>query len=625
MSFQQHYQAALARQAKRQNRQLSPINLAVAKLISSTADKAIRDTRLGLYKSPFKVVSAPTGSAKTNSVIAFACAMYTYDPSFTCAFVVEEIGHAQEIYEALGHEIPKEDLGIWTSFHDLKQHNPKSIERLGFTADLTTLEDTASKKVVVYTHRKWLSEIEYDRDYGVRKHQGKPRDVLFIDEQPSVTQIIERTPADILKLRDIVLSVDVHHVLVPILTRIAQRMEEVFSSKGEEMQGVRLVECLEAYDNFTETEAHAFCSTYGVRKVEQFIEGFKFLNACSQGYCFLTRGSPRSFVAYVPSFCPEPNQVILDATADLCGLYPLLGGKLAEGVPSIDYSNLTLNHIEPPREFGNLRAVVSNRKLAEGYASWVKQVVMQNTKAGDRVLVIVHKDLVTTHGLFPHTPRNQDLEVFPGRISSVIWWGQGIGSNQYKDCTEVFMFSEFYQPRRAIVAKTLGAKAQRVDDSDIHTLRGKLKGDYLDIQEGDLLRWTKQLASRGNVRNVDTHGKCGVMNLYTSMDFNRLIANLNRLFPKAQSPSRNLQYVVKDATNGSIKGREGLVALLSTSTSNALSFKDVQAFTGIKSCDVRRELATPTVQPSVNSYGWSVVNAKALGKSGKGLWLVRKT
>ncbi|HSI20792.1 MAG TPA: hypothetical protein VLA04_03780 [Verrucomicrobiae bacterium] len=624
MTFQKQYEQALHRQAQRQNRELSPINLAVAQLISNTADKAIRDTRMGSLKSPFKVVSAPTGSAKTNSAIAFACAMYAHDPAYTCAFVVEEISHAQEIYIALAHEIPDKDLGIWTSFHDVSQRNPSVIERLGIPVTLTTLESTASKRVVIYTHKKWLNEIEHWKDYGVRRHQGKPRDVLFIDEQPSVTQIIERTPADILKLRDIILSVDTHHHLVSILTTVAHRMEAVFSTNGDEMQGVRLVECLEAYDSFTEAEAHTFCSTYGIRNPEQFIEGFRFLRACSMGYCFLTRGAPRSFVAYVPSFSPEPNQVILDATADLCGLYPLLGGKLAEGVPKIDYSNLRLNHVEPPKEFSHLRSVVSNRKTAEDYAAWIRGVVMQNTKAGDRVLVIVHKDMVTTHGLFPHTPREPDSEVFPGRVCSILWWGQGIGSNQYKDCTEVFMFSEFYQPRRAIVAKTLGAKSQSVEESDIHTLRGKLKGDYLSIQEGDLLRWTKQLASRGNVRNVDTQGKCGAMNLYTSMDFNRLIANLDRLFPNAQSPSRYLEYVVSSDPKGSLKGREGLIALLSTSASSHISFKDVQAMTDIKSCEVRRELGSPTVKPSVDAYGWTVVNAKSLGKSGKGLWLVRK-
>lgn len=614
----------LARQALRQSREVTPINYAVAKLIATTADKAIRSTRQNLSIKTFNVVSAPTGSSKTQSAIAFASMMYLRDPNFTCAFVVEEIKHAEEIYKELSLEIECKDLGVWTGFHDTKKHNPEDVPKYGFNPTLTTLDEVKVKRIVIYTHSKWLNEIESNKDFGVRQFRGKSRDVLFIDEQPSVIQIIEKTPADILKLRDILASNKPDHHLVNLLAEVSKRMEDVYTSKGEEMVSVELIDFLEAYDEFTEEEAISFCKENGTGYVSLFIEGFKFLNACAMGYCFLTRRTPISFVAYLPTFKPEPNQIILDATADLSELYPLLGGQLVEGIPSIDYSNLNINHIESPKEFKSIRNVVKTRTLAVQYAKWIKQVVMTNTKAGDKVLVVVHKSMFLTHDLLPYATKEPNLEVCPDREVYLINWGQGIGSNQFKECTEVFMFNEFYQPRRVTVANTLGAKGMRAEDSNINTQNGKLSGEYGHMKEGDLLRWLKQLASRGNIRNIDAEGVCGKMNLYTSMDYRRLISNFQRLFPSANTPKRNLDYVTDDPKVKSPKRRESLINFLSTTKLSQISFKVIEEVVGIKSCNLKRELNAPTVKPTVRAYSWTIVSSKELATSGKGLWLVKK-
>lgn len=624
MNFEQHFNEALTRQAKRQNRELSPINLAVANIISSTAEQALIDTRANIQTKSFRVVSAPTGSSKTNSAEAFANAMFAYDSTFTCAFIVEEVRHAQEIYEELALEIPKEHLGIWTGFHDLKQHNPSDISKYGFTPTLTSLEAVSEKRIVIYTHRKWLSEIESARDFGVRNHLGKPRDVVFIDEQPSVIQVIVKTPADILALRDMVVAVDENNSLIDILGDVVARMEAVYRSSGSEEEATNLIEFLDTYDYFNESDAYSFCTEHHISNSQLLLDGFKFLKACSLGYCFLTRQSPRGFVAYLPTFNPEPNQVILDATADISGLYPLLGGRLAENIPAVDYRNLSINHIQAPQDFKSINNVMNTRSLAVRYAAWVRQVVMDNTKAGDKVLVVIHKAMTENHELLPHIPKNPCPDIFIGRLTNIITWGQGIGSNQYKDCTEVFMFSEFYKPRRSVVANTLGAKHQRAEDSDISSMNGRLRGDFLSVKEGDILRWTKQLASRGNVRNIDGNGHCGVMNLHTSMDFDRLITNLQRLFPNAKTPKRTLEYVKGESNQDKPKRRQGFIDLLSTATLNLISFKGIQDMIGIKSCDIRRELNSSKVKPVATTYGWSMVSSKDLGKAGKGYWLIKE-
>lgn len=618
------YHSTLQRQAKRQERELSPINNDVAQTILAAGLKALVESRDNQTTNTFKVVSAPTGSSKTNSAIAFAISMWKLDPTnFTCAFVVEEIASAQGIYESLIAELPDTVVGCWTSYHDIKMNRESDFDKYQFKPVLTTSDTVKRKQIAIYTHRRWLSEMERDADYGVRRCNGKLRDVLFIDEQPSVIQIIEQTPADILKARDQIMKVNPEHEWNATLLEVVDRMNAVFDSNGDEHEATQLLQFLEAYD-FTEEKAQGIWRKYnGMTGNEAFMQSIKFLQACTMGYSFLTRSVPRSFVAYLPTFKPEVNQVILDATADLSGLYPLLGGDCYTDSAKIDYSNLQLHHITTPVKYRRVNAVIKVRSKAESYAEWIKQSVMNNTKTGDRVLVVMHKAMISTHGLFEHSPRVADTTTFEGRTVNIIWWGQGIGSNQYKDCTEVFMFSEFYRPRRITVAETLGAKGERADEANLDKLNNKLTSDYLSVEEGDLLRWTKQLACRGNVRNVTADGKCGHMRLHTSMDFNRLMHNLDRLFPCVKPPVRTLNKASSKDT-GSPKRRQELIDILSTTDDKQISFKDIEHKTGIKSFNVGRELTSQAVKPVVSAYGWIEVSSKVLNIAGKGKWLIKK-
>lgn len=161
-------------QALAQGRTVNPINHAVGDVIFKTALQAIEDTRKGVKDGRFKVVSAPTGSSKTTSSVAFAAAAFETVPGFSCAFVVEEITHAEEIYRMLCRLIPEEAVGVWSSFHDPKSHKPEDEVKYGFKPRPFSLEQMKGLPIVVFTHRKWLSEGDTGQDAGVRLYQGTP-------------------------------------------------------------------------------------------------------------------------------------------------------------------------------------------------------------------------------------------------------------------------------------------------------------------------------------------------------------------------------------------------------------------------------------------------------------------
>ena len=617
------YEQALEVQAGCQKRIRSEVNRAVSKVIFSTALAAIEDNRGVLngrtFSGKFKVVSAPTGSSKTTSAVAFAVAGYNSIPGFSCAFIVEEIRTANEVYEQLNEMLPEGVAGIWTSSNNADRP-PESNKGKYPLFHLDHMKDT---QIVVFTHSKWLSEMEKDSDWGVRKYKGIPRDVMFIDEQPAVTEVITRTPSKIEDARDDIMKFDPEHPWVETLELVHDRMNDAYKTNGSAFEYVELLHIMEAA-KFSEERAEAIWREhYGYGPTSYFKETFRFLHAATLGYCFLGRQVPREFTAYLPKFRAEPNQVLLDATADISGLSLMMGGELAEGLPAIDYSNLTINHLDHPREFSKVNQVVKNRDRAVSYSEWIRASVVSNTSDGDTVLVVMHKDMIEAQGLFPHSPTTALPNVFPGRNTFVIWWGQGIGSNQYKDCTKVFLFSEFYAPQKATVAKTLGAKYRPASEADLTNVNTKLTGDYLTAEDGHLLRWTKQLACRGNVRNVSADGVCGRMDLYTSMDFKRLVKNLDSLFPGARAPTRKKPKVKPDQQSKG--GRDGLINLLSTTDAIRVSSREVEALVGIESRNLRAELSSTNVAAVAATYGWSLTTSKSLGLPGKGNWLVRTT
>src|SRR5713226_567519 len=69
-------------------------------------------------------------------------------------------------------------------------------------------------------------------------YMRRARSVIFVDEHPSLINVIERTPADIVKLRDRVFAENVAHDWLPALNGIIERMDGAFQSKGATYAGV---------------------------------------------------------------------------------------------------------------------------------------------------------------------------------------------------------------------------------------------------------------------------------------------------------------------------------------------------------------------------------------------------
>jgi hypothetical protein len=137
---------------------------------------------------------------------------------------------------------------------------------------------------------------------------------------------------------------------------------------------------------------------------------------------------------------------------------------------------------------------------------------------------------------------------------------------------------------------------------------------------GHLLRWFKQLACRGSVRQIDGDGICGHMRLFTSMDPTRLSAHLHKLFPGAPSP-QYLDHSGDDAEQP--KPQEALIRLLMRTTSHLLWSDEIEALTGMPARNLTRTARSEKVAAVMVARGFSIRTAKELGVSGKRKALIR--
>jgi hypothetical protein len=192
-------------------------------------------------------------------------------------------------------------------------------------------------------------------------------------------------------------------------------------------------------------------------------------------------------------------------------------------------------------------------------------------------------------------------------------WGTGIGSNRWKDAPAVFLFGEFHKPRRTMVAAGLGWGEEQATQTSLlpYQAWNKKDGPLLALKDGDLCRWMKQMAMRGNARNIDADGVCGVQRLYVTGELDRLICHTDLMFPGAtlilDNPQKRFQY----------GGTEALVALLFQAQTDFLTTAEVKRLTGVDLQKNRtRYVSKPEVQAAMSHNNWDLLIGSGRGNMG---------
>jgi hypothetical protein len=321
--------------------------------------------------------------------------------------------------------------------------------------------------------------------------------------------------------------------------------------------------------------------------------------------------------ALARNFPLRPGMALLDATSDIDGVSQLVHWRTKpQACPQVSYGRLGLHSVEPPDQLRRMaaRRILANPTLVDDWRKWVIDLVNRNTAVGDEVLIVAHKDMIA------HLPREVNGETreasWQGRAIHYCHWGNGIGSNRWRECRHVFLIGEFFIPRRATVASCLGLQELRPSGKTLRDAQDvkALKGHFLGCHEGHLLRWTKQLACRGNVRNIDADGVCGEMQLYVTGEFGRLLRHRDRLFPGCHLLTRDTNANPEYRQTPTVPFMERLGDLLLSTPEQELAVGEVEDAVRTRLDGHVAKLRTAETQAVLGSLGWEFIP----GKRGRG-------
>ncbi len=635
MNLQNHYLATRRRQMNLFGREFTDIDAKASLVVLDAAMRATTEVKRGTGHSMMQVVSLGTGLGKSTSAFALIATLARLDPEFTAAYVVPTIRMAIEAQEGIELLLGEGSTVLWSSYH---KH--AGVDEAAAKAELGEVPtrrvnkaDLTMSKIVIVTHRQMKHELETGRDEGTMAYMGIPRSVVFIDEHPDLLEVFSAKSSDMMRFHDKLVEVAPEHPWLPIIGDTAHRMASLMQSSGQSFRHTSLL---------SEDEGRIFEDDYGLNlwevtnedlsterrqgELTQMRSIIAFLRAASRGNVFYSAGD-FSFFAYQLHFQSSyPGFVLLDATSDILGHVTLHPHAHLLEAPKIDYANLELLHMPLPQGFRDVRQVIRMRAKGREYGEFIKSLVLANSVTGDKVLVVVHKDILTQELLTSSDDPMAPMD-WEGRQVNTQHWGAGVGSNRFKDKTHIFMFGDFILPRHATIANAHGWSQDPLDDKELAKAEGRRLGGavyaplgrYRKPHQGYILRWTKQLAMRGTARQVDANGKCHPMKLFMTMDLELLLPNLSKLFPGARPPQ--LATSPKGTPEKPLKGRQGLIQLLmSTQQVSRIGADEVEQVTGITTS----KLATVVedLNDLIAPLGWRIVSAGELGLAGRMKYLI---
>lgn len=606
--------AAVEKQADLRAKPMSPFSRSVAQSVLDAGMLAYSDRQTATAR--YQTVSAPTGSGKSSYAWALVAAITEAVPGSSAVFLCETIDQCEDTYRELLKVIPSKDVAVWTSAHD------KAGARFGWGegervyAATFYAADLQRRRVAVATHAtfKGKSRGHLARTYAAPDGTVTPRTLIVVDERPREVSIFDVSQGDVLDARDAATQqLGNGSAAEHALDLLHPYLGAVWAT--ERTTGTNFRALVEPPD------LSWFLSPEATGVFDAKAEGDKlrsvigFAQSLANGYAFMARfqGKARGgrFVGYRLDLPVLPGTLLLDATSDIDGVSQIAPWRSPVRSPVISFDNLTVTHLAMPSDIVGPREkvteIVKTMRRARPYAEWIKRTVVENTSPGERALVVVHKALIENLDLLPGSASLADGSAYDlkGRKVAVINWGAGIGSNRWKDATSVFLFGEFHVPKRATVGTVLGLLEQPAFGSaQLRKVQSPKTRDrvFMSLHEGHLLRWEKQLAMRGNARNLTDDGVCGEQRLFVTAEFGRFVRWRDRLFPGAAFVTS----APVQAAAVSKGGADAIAAFLLAHDGDEVTGPEIAAATKTRAANLARALVCPVVTHALSAGGWKV-------------------
>ena len=500
-------------------------------------------------------VPAPVGAGKTSYSYALMLALTRYaerhpEGPYGCAFVCDQIPKADEAFRDLSALMPGK-VAIWTGDHDKKR--PKG-EKIAEPAAQFLQDDLKHYPVIVVTHQFFGGTNGHKARKVIRDIDGieQNRALFIIDERPSSeVDSYELTFGQVQTIKNALCEKR------PDLRSRWEALWDLLSDYETGHDGNTLRrpsvdhgddEIGERLGWFKSGEADAVFREHA-RDIGDLNQFFGLARAMLEGNTYV---APTPAVVYFLGWhskpLAHPGTMLLDATADVDGVSRICSWRERVPVPKATYANLQIVLV-PQHTKKNLRRYLDNEDNQKAYVEHMLSVIRAHMKPGERGLVVCKQTLFKFKRVPSWELRNAKLKSpatdtdpyvwdLDGRKLCAVHWGIGVGSNAWKTADVVFLFDEFYIPRRTAVTRVQGYRGHRADEGalkEMTTLRSKEKAVDIII-DGHRVSQTKQMALRGRARAYDEHGTCGKQRLVISCNTKRFLEYKDLLFPGAPNP-----------------------------------------------------------------------------------------
>ena len=436
-----------------------------------------------------------TGTGKTTGFISAVTELVAQGYYF--AIAVPTTQDAQEVYQRLSESLG-DQVEVWTSDHSKGVYGPK-----------VNKSNLRKAPVFVGCHAFLMGLADNPMRFIGDK------DLLIIDEIPTNLLINSLTYADFARAREKASELGLKSQRTFIVAddwvrerqkraeaevnqaafhKITDTVEDEIKQARYDLDGLHssdkavLVPVLDYIDALADDRGFERVQRTGLGHIVHHVY---FENVAKH----FTKSVVFSATVHLDGFQYSPNKERLNAFEGSFVKYPHLD---IQEVPYPNISKAARDLTQKPREL----------EIAVAHI----QDIICKTDEGSNVLVVVPKALREwvereIHQNFNH--HNSEINVTN--------WGRDVGSNEYRYCSEVILWSNHHKPKHTTYSELCLYTEENVTDTNLKEVsRGKFSGRAMSLEEDQLYAAIKQMGSRGTTRFVDDEGDAWPMRLWIS-------------------------------------------------------------------------------------------------------------
>ena len=530
-----------------------------------------------------------TGTGKTTGFIRAVNDLVK--TGYTFAIAVPTTQDAEEIYQRL-KETLDDQVEVWTSDHGQGKYGMK-VDKNGLRM----------APVFVGCHAFLMSKADDPKRFIGHK------DVLLIDEIPNNLVINSLTYADFAKARE-----KAHEV--GLCSSGIFAVADDWMRERQEKAEVEVNQA--AFNQITDLvtadfqKARSDLDGLNIHDKSALLPVLDYFDALADGRGFerVQRTGAGHLVhqVYFEDVAKHfLKSVVFSATAHLDGFQFSPNKERLDAFEGsyVKYPNLDIREVPFPRVSKAARYIVQNKHELETAVAHIRDIISK-TDEGSSVLVVVPKPLKDWV--------KQDSYRNPNQHNAAIYvtnWGRDIGSNEYKDCTEVILWANHHKPKHTTFSELRLYSEERVNSENLQEVnKGKLTGRALSLEQAQLYAAIKQMGSRGTTRFVDDDGNAWPMRLWISW------AELRPELLKDIFPGSNFtREPVTDERFLSKSKREmvpRVIDVLTNTENDEIMMSDLRCFIGNAHKYSPQFLEARSL---LNTYGWDFIQGKR-GRNG---------